>query len=60
MSKDIDFSNKITNIWGLACKNGNIKSKQIHFMENKEAEMIKYFRNTFLAMKSMIIVRIGG
>jgi len=49
--QDTDFSKKIMNIWGLACKNGNIMSKRIHFMENKEAEMTKYFRNTFLAMK---------
>jgi len=49
--QDEDFKKKITNIWGLAYKNGNIISKRIHFMENKEAEMTKYFRNTFLAMK---------
>jgi UDPglucose 6-dehydrogenase len=49
--QDTDFSKKIMNIWGLAFKNNNIMCKRIHFMENKEAEMTKYFRNTFLAMK---------
>jgi nucleotide sugar dehydrogenase len=31
--------------------NGKIRHNNIHFVTNKEAEMIKYFRNTFLATK---------
>ena len=49
--QDEDFMKKIKNLWRLAHENGNILSNRIHFMNNKEAEMIKYFRNTFLAMK---------
>jgi UDPglucose 6-dehydrogenase len=49
--KDEDFKNKISNLWRLANENGNIVSNKIHFVNNKEAEMIKYFRNTFLAVK---------
>jgi nucleotide sugar dehydrogenase len=48
-------TNKIkTNIRQLinnAYINSKIKYNKIHFMLNKEAEMIKYFRNTFLATK---------
>ena len=49
--QDDDFKKKIKNLWRLAHKNGNIMSNRIHFINNKEAEMTKYFRNTFLAMK---------
>ena len=49
--QDEDFMKKIKNLWRLAHENGNIMSNHIHFMNNKEAEMIKYFRNTFLALK---------
>jgi UDPglucose 6-dehydrogenase len=34
-----------------AKKQGSIKFSNISFVKNKEAEMIKYFRNCFLAMK---------
>ncbi len=46
-----DFTYKITNIINNAYESGNIKYKNIHFVKNGEAEMIKYFRNTFLALK---------
>jgi UDPglucose 6-dehydrogenase len=50
-SRDEDFKKKISNIFELSYQNGNIKYNNIHFVENSEAEMIKYFRNTFLAVK---------
>ena len=35
----------------LAHENNCIKYNNITFMTNKEAEMVKYFRNTFLSVK---------
>jgi len=46
-----DFKNKISKIINQAQEAGNIKYNDIHFVKNGEAEMIKYFRNTFLALK---------
>ena len=46
-----DFKDKITEIFNNAYKSGNIKHNHITFVKNKEAEMIKYFRNTFLSVK---------
>lgn len=50
-SDNDDFIYKITKIINLAHDAGNIKHNDIHFVRNGEAEMIKYFRNTFLALK---------
>ena len=38
-------------LFDLAYKNGRINYNTLHFLNNKEAEMIKMFRNTFLATK---------
>ena len=46
-----DFKNKISKIINQAQEAGNIKYNDLHFVKNGEAEMIKYFRNTFLALK---------
>ena len=45
------FMNKINNLFSLAKTHKCIESNIINFVSNKEAEMIKYFRNCFLAMK---------
>jgi len=49
--KDIEFINIITKLINLAYLNEKIKYNAIHFVLNKEAEMIKMFRNCFLAAK---------
>tara|TARA_B110001469_G_scaffold125273_1_gene140389 strand:- start:7666 stop:8508 length:843 start_codon:yes stop_codon:yes gene_type:complete len=49
--KDIEFKNIITKLINLAYLNEKIKYNSIHFVLNKEAEMIKMFRNCFLAAK---------
>jgi UDP-glucuronate 4-epimerase len=49
--KDNDFKNKIGKLFNLAYKNKRIMSKELHFVKNKEAEMIKLFKNCFLATK---------
>jgi UDPglucose 6-dehydrogenase len=46
-----DFIHKITAIINHSHEEGNIKFNKITFVPNKEAEMIKYYRNTFLAVK---------
>ncbi len=46
-----DFQYKISKIINEAYDAGNIKYNNISFVKNGEAEMIKYFRNTFLALK---------
>lgn len=46
-----DFMNEIRMLIDDAHKEGNIKYNKITFVPNKEAEMIKYYRNTFLAIK---------
>ena len=48
---DISFSEKITKLFEISHKNQCIKYCYIEFVKNKEAEMIKYFRNTYLAVK---------
>ena len=50
-SKDALFKKTITQILNLAHKNKCIYSNNIKFMLNKEAEMVKYFRNTCLYVK---------
>jgi UDPglucose 6-dehydrogenase len=42
---------KLTTLFDLAHENGKIDSNNLHFLTNKEAEMIKMFRNCFLATK---------
>lgn len=48
---DILFKKKITQLINLSHKNNCIKSNKVHFVNNKEAEMIKLFRNNFLSTK---------
>ena len=45
------FKQKITEMINLAYNNKNINYNNIHFVNNSEAEMIKLFRNNFLAVK---------
>lgn len=45
------FIDKITKLFNVAKLNGCIVSDSTNFVLNKEAEMIKYFRNCFLALK---------
>lgn len=49
--KDDQFKDKITELFNLAHKNDRIKYNTLHFISNKEAEMVKMFRNCFLATK---------
>ena len=49
--KDIEFKNKIQTLFTLAYECKCIDSNKIEWMTNKEAEMVKYFRNTFLSVK---------
>uniref|UniRef100_A0A6C0LXF8 Uncharacterized protein n=1 Tax=viral metagenome TaxID=1070528 RepID=A0A6C0LXF8_9ZZZZ len=53
LGKDSDefFKNKIRKLINYAYENKCIKSNNIKFMSNKEAELVKYFRNTFLSVK---------
>jgi len=46
-----DFKEKIARIIDNAYNAGNIRYNEISFVKNGEAEMIKYFRNNFLALK---------
>jgi len=49
--KDDIFEKKIGELFELAFQNERIKYNNIHFLTNKEAEMVKMFRNCFLATK---------
>ena len=49
--EDSNFKNKIKNLISLAKNNNKIKNDNIIFMTNKEAEMVKMFKNCFLATK---------
>ena len=49
--KDEEFKNKITELFDLAFKNKRITYNNLHFVSNGEAEMIKMFKNCFLATK---------
>jgi len=49
--QDIIFKKKITELINLAYQNNNIKCNNIEFIHNSEAEMVKMFRNSFLATK---------
>ena len=46
-----NFKNAIKDIFTSAFECGNIKYNNLTFVKNKEAEMIKYFRNVFLSIK---------
>lgn len=48
---DIEFNNKIKNLFDIAYENGKIKYNNVHFVSNSEAEMIKMFKNCYLATK---------
>jgi UDPglucose 6-dehydrogenase len=45
------YIEKISELFNLAYDNDKIKSKNLNFCSNMEAETIKYFRNCFLATK---------
>lgn len=49
--KDYLFKEKITQLFNFAYQSNCIESNKIEWMLNKEAEMVKYFRNTFLSLK---------
>lgn len=48
---NILFKNTITKLFTISKKYNRIKYNTIHFLTNNEAEMIKMFRNCFLATK---------
>ena len=48
---DINFINKITKLFNHAHAEGVLKYNNLHFTTRKEAELIKYVRNSFLALK---------
>ena len=45
------FKEKISELFNLAHKNNCIHYNTLHFLSNSEAEMVKMFRNCFLATK---------
>lgn len=49
--KDLEFKVKIQELFDLAHANNCIKYNTLHFLSNSEAEMVKLFRNCFLATK---------
>lgn len=49
--KDLNFKLKIQDLFNLAYLNKRIKYNKLHFISNKEAEMVKMFRNCYLATK---------
>jgi len=49
--QDIIFQSKIKELFQLAFDNERIKHNTLHFLSNKEAEMVKMFRNCFLSTK---------
>ena len=48
---DQRFTQKISKLFGTAYAEGVLKYNNIHFTTRKEAEMVKYVRNCFLALK---------
>ena len=50
-TENTEFRNKISNLFITAQSNRRIKYDTLHFVTNKEAEMIKIFKNCFLATK---------
>ena len=49
--KDDKFKLKITKLFDLAHQNDKIKYNNLNFITNKEAEMVKMFKNCFLSTK---------
>jgi len=49
--QDIIFKEKIQNLFNYSCEAEKIKYNNLHFVTNKEAEMIKLFRNNYLSVK---------
>lgn len=49
--KDEEFKKIIINLFNLAYENNRITSNKLTFLLNKEAEMVKMFRNCFLSTK---------
>jgi len=48
---DDQFQDVIRLLFQSAKAAGQIKYSRVHFLQNKEAEMVKYFRNTYLSVK---------
>ena len=48
---DDKFKTTITKLFDLACENDRIKYNNLNFLTNMEAEMVKMFKNCFLANK---------
>ena len=51
LPEDDIMKTKMTKLFNLAHKNDRIKYNNLHFITNKEAEMIKMFKNCYLATK---------
>ena len=51
LGNDSNFKKCITELFDLAYKNGKIKNNTLHFVSNKEAELVKIFKNCFLSTK---------
>jgi UDPglucose 6-dehydrogenase len=49
--KDVQFEIKMRELFSLAFKNDRVKYNNLNFLSNKEAEMVKMFRNCFLSAK---------
>ena len=45
------FKTTITRLFNLAFENDKIKHNNLNFLTNKEAEMVKMFKNCFLSTK---------
>ena len=50
-NQDENFKKMIRELFEISYMYGNITSDNIHFLGNSEAEMVKLFRNNFLALK---------
>lgn len=51
VEKHEEFAHTMLNLFNKAYHNDKIKSNHLQFLQNKEAEMVKMFRNCFLATK---------
>ena len=49
--QDTLFKEKITQLFNYSFESNKIKFNNLHFVTNKEAEMIKLFRNNYLSVK---------
>ncbi len=49
--QDTLFKEKITQLFNYSFESNKIKFNNLHFVSNKEAEMIKLFRNNYLSVK---------